>query len=272
MRGIGGSSHLPGVRVARPAGRRRLGPHSGLSRPRSSRRTTRAGTVEAAATACSSVTPSRTGCGLRRGARRHSRQGSRRPAGRRRSRPGPRHRPACTNRRRPRPRDCVRHERQPAAGSVAGEEHGSSATWAPSAMSWTTTSRRARAAPTTPGSRWWNGRIALKRCVTVRAPRANARSASIAVASVCPSETVMLRSTSSSTSSSAPGAQGQRDGRDGAGVEQEPEGRGRARAGAPRGACRAGTARGTALPGGSRATAVRSRERASPPAPARSGS
>jgi hypothetical protein len=46
----------------------------------------------------------------------------------------------------------------------------SSATWAPSAMSWTTTSRRARAAPTTPGSRWWNGRIALKRCVTVRAP------------------------------------------------------------------------------------------------------
>ena len=44
----------------------------------------------------------------------------------------------------------------------------------PSAISCTITSARASAAPATPGSRCPKGRIALKRCVTVRAPWSNA--------------------------------------------------------------------------------------------------
>src|SRR5439155_216250 len=52
----------------------------------------------------------------------------------------------------------------------------------PSRMIWTITSSRARAAPAMPGSRCRNGRIALKRCVTVRTPRSNAAPASSAVA------------------------------------------------------------------------------------------
>ena len=49
--------------------------------------------------------------------------------------------------------------------------------------------RATSAAPAMPGSRWLKGRIALKRCVTARAPRSNAASASSAVASVWPQET-----------------------------------------------------------------------------------
>ena len=47
---------------------------------------------------------------------------------------------------------------------------------------------RASAAHAMPGSRGARGRIALKRCVTVRTPRSNARCASAAVASVCPAD------------------------------------------------------------------------------------
>ena len=53
-----------------------------------------------------------------------------------------------------------------------------------------------------------NGRIALKRCVTPRAPRSNAAFACAAVASVCPSEIVTPRSTSRSISAPAPGSSG----------------------------------------------------------------
>ena len=84
----------------------------------------------------------------------------------------------------------------------------SGARWTKSRMIWTTTSSRASAAPATPGSRWVNGRIALKRCVTVPTPRSNAAFASSPFASVCPAETVTPRATSRSTSSSAPGSSG----------------------------------------------------------------
>ena len=74
------------------------------------------------------------------------------------------------------------------------------------------TERRCRcvrgSAPITPGSRCMNGRIALKRCVTPRAPRSNAAFACAAVASVCPSEIVTPRSTSRSISAPAPGSSG----------------------------------------------------------------
>ena len=59
----------------------------------------------------------------------------------------------------------------------------SGARWMPSRMIETTTSSRASAAPTMPGSRCRNGRIALKRWVTLRAPRSNAAFACAAVAS-----------------------------------------------------------------------------------------
>ena len=68
---------------------------------------------------------------------------------------------------------------EPGAGDRVGDERDAvpapparpslpvtGATCTPSRISWTTTSGRASAAPTMPGSRWWNGRIALKRCVT----------------------------------------------------------------------------------------------------------
>ena len=41
----------------------------------------------------------------------------------------------------------------------------------PSQMSSTLHSGESNAAPTTPGARWLNGGIALKRCVASRAPR-----------------------------------------------------------------------------------------------------
>ena len=111
-------------------------------------------------------------------------------------------------------------------------------------MIWTMTSGRASAAPATPGSRWRNGRIALKRCVTVRTPRSKAALACSAVASVWPTETAMPRASSRSISSPAPGQLGrERDEPDRPGGEQALEQRGvgvapRARAGA----CRAASA------------------------------
>ena len=86
----------------------------------------------------------------------------------------------------------------------------SSATWWPSAMSCTTTSSRASAARASPGSRATGGRIALKRCVTVRAPRSKAACASSAVASEWPAATSTPRPVSSAISSSAPGSSGAR--------------------------------------------------------------
>ena len=51
-------------------------------------------------------------------------------------------------------------------------------------MIWTIDVVAASAAPAMPGSRCSNGRIALKRCVTVRTPRSKAAFACSAVASV----------------------------------------------------------------------------------------
>ena len=59
-----------------------------------------------------------------------------------------------------------------------------------------------------PGSRWPNGRIALKRCVTVEAPRSNARPACSAVASEWPHATTTPRAWRRSISSSAPSSSG----------------------------------------------------------------
>ena len=56
-------------------------------------------------------------------------------------------------------------------------------TWWPSAMYPAQTSARARAAPTSPGSRWPSPLIALKRWVTPRAPASKSVSASSAVQS-----------------------------------------------------------------------------------------
>ena len=69
----------------------------------------------------------------------------------------------------------------------------SGARWTPSRMICTTTSSRASAAPAMPGSRCRNGRIALKRCVTVRTPASNAAFASSAVASEWPHEIAISR-------------------------------------------------------------------------------
>ena len=55
----------------------------------------------------------------------------------------------------------------------------------PSAISSTSTGESSRA-PTGPGSRWWSGRIALKRCVPRRAPASRAARDSSYVASVWP--------------------------------------------------------------------------------------
>ena len=104
--------------------------------------------------------------------------------------------------------DRVGDERHPAARGSPGRSRVSGARWMPSRMIETTTSSRASAAPTMPGSRCRNGRIALKRCVTLRAPRSNAAFACAAFASVCPSETATPRSSSRSISASAPGSSG----------------------------------------------------------------
>ena len=65
--------------------------------------------------------------------------------------------------------DRVGDERDPARRRAPGDARTvSEARWTPSRISWTITSSRASAAPTMPGSRCRNGRIALKRWVTVR--------------------------------------------------------------------------------------------------------
>ena len=106
--------------------------------------------------------------------RRRRRAGSRRPAARRR-----------------RPRPLTRLQRPAAAAKAT--RRSSSETWTPSAISWTATPGVVRAAPASPGSRALSGVIALKRCVTARAPAANARRASFALASLCPSQTATPR-------------------------------------------------------------------------------
>ena len=64
------------------------------------------------------------------------------------------------------------------------------------------------ARPASPGSRWCIGAIALKRCVTHRAPASTAAAACALVAGVCPSDTITPRSTSTAITSSAPGRSG----------------------------------------------------------------
>ena len=104
-----------------------------------------------------------------------------RRGGRRRRGPRPRARRGRTRRRRaPAPAIASVTSATPARAPPPDEPARSSgARWTPSRMIWTTTSGRASAAPTMPGSRWQNGRIALNRCVTVRTPRSKAAFASL---------------------------------------------------------------------------------------------
>ena len=78
----------------------------------------------------------------------------------------------------------------------------------PSQISPTTTSSSASAEPTGPGSRWENGRIALNRCVTYRAPAERPAAKSAAVPSVWPIDTTTPRAASSAITSVAPGSSG----------------------------------------------------------------
>ena len=79
----------------------------------------------------------------------------------------------------------------------------------PSAMSSTSTGESS-SAPTGPGSRWWSGRIALKRWVPRRAPASRAARAWSYVASVWPIAASTPASTSRRTASMPPGSSGAR--------------------------------------------------------------
>ena len=79
----------------------------------------------------------------------------------------------------------------------------------PSAISSTSTGESS-SAPTGPGSRWWSGRIALKRCVPRRAPASRAARDSSYVASVWPIAATTPASASWRTASIPPGSSGAR--------------------------------------------------------------
>ena len=151
------------------------------------RPSTRAGTVLAASSACSSGTPTstrfRTACGIVRALPAST------PSSRRTTSsattisvspsayvPSPSPAPAIAS---------VTSAIRPPAGRQRRRTM-SGSRWTPSTIAWTTTSGRTSAAPTIPGSRWASGRIALKTWVTVRTPRSNAAFASAAVAFAVP--------------------------------------------------------------------------------------
>ena len=106
-------------------------------------------------------------------------------------RPRSRSRRRRTTRHRGRRRRSRRSRAPPVGAAAHASSTTSGARCTPSTIICTITPARISAAPTMPGSRWLNGRIALNRCVTVRAPRSNAADASAAVASLWPHETVM---------------------------------------------------------------------------------
>ena len=146
-------------------------------RPRSGRPATRAGTSPAARSASTSGTPS--AC---RSAPHRARQG----ASGQHAVAAPRDPVAHGDLARPHgyvpsPRPAAAIESltsaTPGRGVFQTSRTISSSRCRPSTISCTITSARASAAPTTPGSRGRSGRIALKRCVTVRTPRSNARAA-----------------------------------------------------------------------------------------------
>ena len=75
-------------------------------------------------------------------------------------------------------------------------------------MSPTRTRASLSASPTSPGSRWWSGAMALNRWVTQVAPWSTAFAAWSRVAGVCPSDTTTPRCTSSAITGSTPGRSG----------------------------------------------------------------
>ncbi len=91
-----------------------------------------------------------------------------------------------------------------ASRSIAG------CTWTPSGMSAATAGLGASAAAMTPGSRWFNGRIALNRCVNMRAPASMPAFASSSVALVWPIEATTPRAVRRRIASSAAGQLGRR--------------------------------------------------------------
>ena len=181
------------------------------SRPTVGLRSTRAGTSVAAPTASSKDAPS--ACRFRTASSMVRVLPASSPS-------GPRATPSSISMSRPPRRYAPSPSPAPAIASVTSATRPaadrqttfavSGARWTPSRMTCTITSSRASAAPAMPGSRCRKGRIALKRCVTVRTPRSKAASASSAVASECPHETAISPSSRRLTSASAPGSSGAR--------------------------------------------------------------
>src|SRR6266446_336247 len=158
----------------------------GSSTPRSERPSRRAGTDEAAPTACSSWTPSR--CRLRTASIIVSTVPASVPSSRTGGAPSTTDTCVSPSLNSPSPAPAAAIASVINATRPCAEDHTSrtvsSARWLPSTIIVRTTSARVSAAPMTPGAPDCYWRIALKTCVTPVAPRLNARTASSALASV----------------------------------------------------------------------------------------
>src|ERR671911_662567 len=102
----------------------------------------------------------------------------------------------------------TRHSRSPSTRATSATVAGCRCT--PSAIAPTRTRSSVSATPTSPGSRWCSGAIALNRCVTHVTPASIAAVACSAVADEWPTETTTPAAVRACTTSRAPGSSGAR--------------------------------------------------------------